>query len=363
MVIQNKNIIWCLKSDIVLFWVHNLTQNKTIYTENEIYEVYYSSVYDVYFFYYKGNDNHSNEIINHILNLKNNLNNDVHVLLSDFRCVDVIIETLETIGHVKYSIVNHMGEMIYDTRPRSIKNLRNIKYYFSCSDIFNEHSVISDFQMTNKFIKDYKYSLIYFYFKLGFNFIEKGLFDTNLLLRQNKFFLYTKSKENSQRRELIDMVLSSNKIKQKDFSEKELFWFKLNNSTHHTSFLFDYNSCKFNIVMETQPLQKEKNNLSNFCSEKTLKSLIVSTPSYVVLQEDVFRDLKDYGFYFLNQEFGEYNYNNYTRFCEFLNVCKENEIDDLYQKSYQHSKFNKLKLEEYIFSDKVKEIKFLTNKQ
>ena len=34
----------------------------------------------------------------------------------------------------------------------------------------------------------------------------------------------------------------------------------------------------------------------------------------------------------------------------------------LYKKSHEQSKQNKLKLEEYIYSDKTKEIKLLTNK-
>jgi hypothetical protein len=360
--IRNRKIIWCIKSDIALYWVHNLTQNKVLYFENDIHQIYYSELFDVFFVYYRGEDNDEVKIFNDLLSLTNQFNNQVHAVFCDFRCMDNILKTVDDVDYISYSIVNHMGEMVYNTHPRNIKDLKNIKYYFSCSDLFDENNTVSDFQNTNKFILDYRYSLTYFYFKLGFNFIQKGDYNLNPSQREDKVFLYTKAKENSQRQELIDMVLSTNRIKSKEFNEHEMFWFKHNNSTHHTSFIIDYNSCKFNLVMETQPLQKHSNTLSNFCSEKTLKSLMVSTPSYVVLQESVYQDLKRNGFYFLNEEFGEYSFNNYKTFCFFLHNSNETELTKLYTKSYEYSKLNKLILEEYIYSDKVEEIELLTNK-
>lgn len=360
--IRNKKIIWCHKSDIALYWVHNLTQNKVLYFENDNYEIYHSELFDVFFFYYKGEDNNEINILNDLLSLTNQFNNQIHVVLCDFRCVDNVLKMVDEVGYINYSVLNHMGEMVYNTRPRNINDLKNIKYYFSCSDLFDEDNTISDFQRTNKFIKDYKYSLIYFYYKLGFNFIQRGEHIINLSERENKVFLYTKAKQNSQRQEMIDMILPTDRIKTKNFNEDEIFWFKHNNSTHHSSFIVDYNSCMFNLIMETQPLQRNSNILSNFCSEKTLKSLMVSTPSYVALQEDVYEDLKKYGFYFLNQEFGEYSFQNYITFCLFLKLTDDTEFEKLYKKSHEFSRHNKIKLEEYIYSDKVEEIKLLTNK-
>lgn len=360
--IQNKKIIWCLKSDIAIFWVHNLTQNKIFYDETDTHEIYYSDLFDVFFFYYKGNDDNEISILNDLLNLMNKFNNHVHAIFCDFRCVDNLLKMIDSVDYIDYSVLNHMGEMVYHNRPRNVKDLKNIKYYFSCSDLFNEENQITHFQNTNKFIKDYKYSLIYFYFKLGFNFIQKGVYNLNVVNRENKVFLYSKAKENSQRQELINLILPTNIIKSKKFTEDDMFWFRHNNSKHHTSFLIDYNSCKFNLIMETQPLQKQSNILSNFCSEKTLKSLMVPTPSYVVMQEDVYNQLKDFGFYFLNQEFGEYNFSNYIKFCNFLNDCTQTDFDTLFEKSFQSSKLNKHKIEEYIYSDKEYEIKLLTNK-
>jgi hypothetical protein len=85
-----------------------------------------------------------------------------------------------------------------------------------------------------------------------------------------------------------------------------------------------------------------------------------------LLQHDVYHSLKDYGFYFLNEEFGEYeNENsdyfteNYKRFCEFLKNASDSDMESLFNKAYEKSKYNKVKLEDYIYSDKVKEINLL----
>ena len=359
--IRNKKIIWCIKSDLCLSWVHNLTQNKILYEESDTYEIYYSNTYDVFFFYFKGEDNNHENILNNISTLIKDFKNDVHVVLCDFRSIIKVVGLLDRSNDIKFSIVNHVGEMIYNTHPINVKDLKNIKYYFSCSDLFDENNNISDFQNTNKFIKDYRYSLIYFYFKYGYNFIQKGQHIIENCIPKDGIFLYTKSKKNSQRENLINMILGSSRVVSKEFNETDKFWFGVNNHSVHNTFLIDYNICKFNLVMETQPPYKENNILSRFITEKTLKSLLVPTPPYILMQKDVYDDLKKYGFYFLNEEFGEYNFNNYEKFCEFLKKSDDLAFNDLYNKTIDKSKKNKIKLEEYIYSDKIKEIKLLLN--
>ncbi len=360
MLLENKKILWSHKSDISLSWVHTLTQKKVLIYDSENYEIYYSKMFDMYFFYFKSNDNDVTPIIDNINELSNS-SNDIHVVLCDFRCVDKLITLLDNKIDIKYSILNHMGEMVYDNNPRPIKELKNLKYYFSCGDLFDGQNKISDLQKSNKFILDYRYSLIYFYFKLGFNFIQKGQHIFKNERPENKIFLYTKSKLKSQRNHLIQMALTLEKIKTKEFNQEDEFWFNLNNKTHHISFVIDYSICKFNLVMETQPLTKEKNLLSKFITEKTIKSLLTPTPSYVVMQSEVYEDLNNHGFYFLNKEFGEYGYKNYETFCEFFKNCDEQSFNNLYEKSKINSINNKIKLEEYIFSDKTKEINLLWN--
>jgi hypothetical protein len=137
-----------------------------------------------------------------------------------------------------------------------------------------------------------------------------------------------------------------------------MFWSNQNNNLYHTPFLVDYNEYKFNLVFETQPPFDYSNVHSNFITEKTLKALMVTTPSYVLLQQDTYAKLVESGFYFLNQEFGEYNLENYQKFCIFLS---EYSNDDLFNGAILKSGANKQKLEDYIYSYKEQEIKLLIN--
>jgi hypothetical protein len=352
----NENIIVCLMNDISIYWVHNLENNKKVIHEQDDFVVYKSN--KCHYLYYKKD---FNSLYNYLTELSTN--NYVHLVIADFKDADYLIGILDYKNEFDYSIVNHFGETLYDTNPIKIKQLNNIKYYFSCGDLITDENEISEFQKTDKFIKDYRYSLIYFYFKLGFNFLQNGIQTLHLNDKENKFFLYTKSKKDSQREKLINLALETKKIKPKEFTEEEYFWFKYNNQNNHMLFMFDYTLCKFNLVMETQPLTKEPNNLSRFITEKTLKTLLVPTPSYLVLQEEVYNELKGFGFYFLNEEFGEYNFSNYEKFCEFLKQSDDIILNNLYNKTIDKSKQNKIKLEEYIYSDKIKELNLLLNKQ
>jgi hypothetical protein len=360
-----KNIIYCQQTDIVIHWVHHLTSDKKLYSVSDKHIIYYSEKFDLYFFYSTFED--YNDII---INLKEltKQENYVHFLVCDFRGGNEILNYFEEndLHNFDFSIVNHMGEVIFDTKPKNLIYLNKLKYYFSCSDVLSIKkfgSEIAEIQKTNKFILDYKYSLLYFYSKLGLNNIKTGEHIINNENRLNKVFLYTKVKSGSQREILINMIKNNSRIKTKEFDTEDWFWNYANYNNNHISFLIDYNICKFNLVMETQPLTKEKNNLSRFMTEKTLKSFLVPTPSYVALQEEIYRDLSNYGFHFLNKEFGDYDFSNYERFCNFLLNSNDKEIDEMFVKNYSYSKLNKLKLEEYIYSDKVEEIKLLTNKQ
>ena len=117
-----------------------------------------------------------------------------------------------------------------------------------------------------------------------------------------------------------------------------------------------------------------KENCNLFLSEKTLKALMVSTPTYVLLQYPVYQKLKEAGFYFLNEEFGKYDNScdilyssikkyeeNYNNFCEWLKNCSDIEFDEMFQKTYKKSINNKTILETYLNSDKEKEINLLIN--
>ena len=70
----------------------------------------------------------------------------------------------------------------------------------------------------------------------------------------------------------------------------------------------------------------------------------------------LYEQLTSNGFYFLNQEFGEYNFENYKNLCTFMNGCTSDELETFFNTTFEKSKHNKEKLEAYIYSYKEKEI-------
>jgi hypothetical protein len=355
--LENEKIIVCLTDDTSIYWVHNLESNKEMVLDVDNYVIYKSN--KCFYFYFKQNINNSYHDI-----LKLSEKNYIHIVVSDFADINNILEILDHNNKIDYSVVNHMGETQYDDSPVKIKNLNNIKYYFSCGDLLNKDTnQISKFQESDKFILDYRYSLTYFYIKLGFNFFEKGEVSLHNESRKNKVFVYSKSKIGSERETLLKQVITSGRVYNKVFNEEDKFWNNLRYNNYHLSFFTDYMSSKINLVTETQPPSfYNQPNLSRYITEKTLKSLMVTTPSYLLCQKETYDNLKDHGFYFINEEFGQYNLDNYKKFVTFINDCNDFVFDQFFQRTFKKSKLNKIKLEEYIYSDKTKEINLLINK-
>lgn len=379
--IVDKNIIMCDYGDTSLYWVHNLSNDRQFACITDLWLIYYSKKFDVYFFYYlQKNTLIENTFINELPNVVNN-NKSTHLVIS--RISNQEIDYFENIklDKFKYSILNFNSETFYETDNfRNIKNCKNISYLFSCTnllDIEKNNKIVNgnwQYENSNKFILDYKYSFDYFYTKFGYCYFQKGEQELKVANRQNKVFLYSKSpSKDSQhpRQKVILRAFETDRIYNKSYSDEDWFWYFANYNTYHLPFTIDYNLCKFNLVVETQSLltfksEKYLTDENKFFSEKTLKALMVSTPAYVLLQHDVYHSLKDYGFYFLNEEFGEYeNENsdyfteNYKRFCEWLTNASDSDMESLFNKAYEKSKYNKVKLEDYIYSDKVKEINLL----
>jgi hypothetical protein len=352
--IKDSKIIVCLLDDIAIRWVHYLDPFKLLIESNQDYILYKSN--ECYFLYYRKDY----QILMPTL-FDISQNNYVHLVLTDFINVDTALILIDNY-RIDYSILNHMGEIIYEDSPRNLNNLKNYKYFFSCGDILKANpkhiNSISDIQTSGKMILDYRYSLIYFYIKCGFNFFQKGEMNLSIIERKDGVFLYGKAVDRSWREEYIREIIKTDRAYVKSFSDEDMFWSNQNNNLYHTPFVADYNEYKFNLVFETQPPFYDGNIHSNFITEKTLKALMSITPSYVLLQQDTYNKLTESGFYFLNQEFGEYNLENYKKFCIFL---KEYSNDDLFNSAILKSATNKEKLEDYIYSYKEKEIKLLIN--
>jgi hypothetical protein len=357
--IVDSKIILCVSTDIVLYWVYYLSPNSDIVSVSNNYIVFRLNDGE-----YIVQITNSNE--NTVMNIVNLLTekNYVHFVLCDFDKVNHYITKFESedIKNFNYSLVNYMSETVYDTEPRPLDKLNKIKYYFTSTNVLarsGNQNVISDFQtnMGNRFILDFRYSLTYFYTKLGFNYFQKGNHLFTNSNRLNKVFLYSKS-INSTRDKSIKEAIETGKIFEKTYSDEDWFWYFNNYNQYHTPFIVDYNSCKFNLVMETQLQESNGQLVGLFFSEKTIKTFLVPTPSYVLLQEEVYKQLISNGFYFLNVEFN----NNYKDFCDFLKNGSDKDMGELFELTYHKSKSNKLRLEEYIYSLKQREINLLFSK-
>jgi hypothetical protein len=357
--IVDSKIILCVSTDIVLYWVYYLSPNSDIVSVSNNYIVFRLNDGE-----YIVQITNSNE--NTVMNIVNLLTekNYVHFVLCDFDKVNHYITKFESedIKNFNYSLVNYMSETVYDTEPRPLDKLNKIKYYFTSTNVLarsGNQNVISDFQtnMGNRFILDFRYSLTYFYTKLGFNYFQKGNHLFTNSNRLNKVFLYSKS-INSTRDKSIKEAIETGKIFEKTYSDEDWFWYFNNYNQYHTPFIVDYNSCKFNLVMETQSQESNGQLVGLFFSEKTIKTFLVPTPSYVLLQEEVYKQLISNGFYFLNVEFN----NSYKDFCDFLKNSGDKDMDELFELTYHKSKSNKLRLEEYIYGEKQREINLLFSK-
>lgn len=376
---SNKKIIMALWTDeMSLNWVHHLTSDiEFLCLKQNKYLIFYSKKFDLYFFYYLELDCDVLLFEEDISKL--NKNNFIHIVIAFGPCKDRLLTYLSSkkIKNLKHSLLFTTGDPFLDKRPHELRLFKNLSYIFSSTNIVkdynpNDEQYVDDYWIENnseKFYIDYKYSLSYYYFRLGLNFSQKGIEHIEISNRKNEVFLYSKSNDNHSPRNIaIKTAIDSNKIYEKCLTNDDLFKSVIRHDNYHLPFIIDYNTCKFNLIMETNKPSKvdneetyEKHNI--FLSEKTLKGLFVPTPTYILLMPPTYNCLKEYGFYLLNSEFekGEYDYSNYERFCDWLKNCSDEDFDRMYDISYQKSKHNKELLEKYIYSDKIKEINLLTN--
>jgi hypothetical protein len=373
--IKGKSIVMCMYEDTALYWVHSLTYKKKFGCLHNNWMIYYSEIYDLYFFYFMkdlGIESTTNpKFLTDIKSIQES--NKVHFILTFSKSAADLLEHFEQtkyLPNIKYSILNYNSEVFTEDRPFNLNNYKNISYVFSCTNLLKaEDESIPNWLEKNphKFKLDFKYPMIYFYHKLGFNYFQKGQQQIEITNRLSKIFLYCKvaSKVLNSRYQNIQLAMETNRIYEKEYSEEDWFWYFANYNHYHTPFVIDYNMCKFNLVMETNYILRQSegddNCSNNFFSEKTLKALMVPTPSYVLLRNETYESLKDYGFYLLNEEFQVLNneYFSYQAFCNFMKNCSDLEFDNLFDQSFKRSKMNKKLVEQYIYSDKSKEIGLL----
>jgi hypothetical protein len=375
----NSESIICtsIYEDDAKFWVYTLIKNKKAVYKDEDWIIYYSDFHRIYLFFFIGRSSNANLFIdNHITPLLHNKNR-VHLILrrrNEYN--DVIIDRIENnrIDGLLYSLVNYDGENFSDGNPHELSLYKKMSYLFT-GTIPVRKGPDENISTPSKWVKenqqrcilDYKYNLTYFYFLFGFNHFQRGEQQIEISNRMNRVFLYSKTHNpSSERTKLIVQALKTDKIFNKKYSEEDWFWYTANYNTYHLSYFLDYNMCKFNLVTESVDVTEMLGDGQARCifvTEKTLKALSVSTPAYVLLTPDVYKALSEYGFYFLNDEFGEYSdISNYGRFTDFLKGASEEDLDNLFKKSFEKSKRNKPLLESYIYSDKKRELDLLTRR-
>jgi hypothetical protein len=374
----DKKIIMSRWDDTIsTTWVHSLTLDREFLCllENQ-YLIFYSKKFDLYFFYSLDVEFNDVDFKDKLLKLTEN--NFVHILISHSPfCYKFLTFLSEVeIKNLKHSLLFLTADPFLDNRPFDLKLYKKLNYIFSSTNVVKDRNP-NDLRWfdnmwlennINKIYIDHKYSLAYYYFRFGLNFIQNGENLIEISNKKNKVFLYSKTNYKSNRDIAINMALNSNKIYEKVFSKEDIFFNYRNEDNYHIPFIIDYNICKFNLIMETNKPSNdddeetyEKENI--FLSEKTLKGLMVDTPCYILLKPQTYKTLKDYGFYMLNSEFedGEYDFSNYERFCQWLKNCTDIEFNEMYKKAFEKSKKNKELLEKYIYSDKETEINLLIN--
>jgi hypothetical protein len=378
--LKNSNFIATQVVDVTVFWLNILSNDNEVVYVDEIVVVFYSKNNDYYTIYFTNETHFLNSFLNSKLeNLLNN-GNKLHYVLSDSSNRNFLLEFFENKfehQNLKYSIANINSEVFYEDEPYDLKNLKKVSYIFTGGSIVNRNGESWVKENKSKIVLSFMYSLTYFYHKFGFCYYQPGENKLDISNRENKVFLYSKNAGlHTSRTMLIKKAISTGKVYEKEYSESDWFWYYVNYNYYHMPFFYDYNICKFNIVTETQDPTMHDEKMNHFLSEKTLKALMVSTPCYVLLQSDVYKELADYGFYFLNSEFGEYNDDNipaveylkhnpkkwnenYHKFINFLKTASDTEFDDMFKKAYEKSKNNKVLLEKYFQTNKTMEINLL----
>ncbi len=366
--------------DNSIWWMHNLASDKELVFIDENYMIFYSKKFDFYSLYFICE---SDKVFSFFKNDDPIIsNNYFHYLLCDSRARNSLLnlfEEKEFGENFKYSILNINSEVFYETEPFDLNSLKKVSYLFSGGTLISQNSDKPIWLQENshKFILDFKYPLHYFYHKFGFVYYQHGPDELEISNRKNKVFLYSKhAGQHTARFDSIKHALNTDRIFEKSYSNEDWFWYYQNYNYYHMPFYYDYNLCKFNLVMETQHPSQESSKLNLFLSEKCLKALMVSTPAYVMLVPSVYKEMTEYGFYFLNSEFGTYNMDevemtenlkpypkkwnqNYHNFLNFIKTASDKELDDLFAKAFEKSKNNKVILEKYLYEDKVKEINLL----
>jgi hypothetical protein len=197
--------------------------------------IYYSEIYDLYFFYFikdTGIETTKNpKFLTGIKSIQES--NKVHFVLTFNTSATDLLEHFEhakDLPNLKYSILNYNSEVFVENNPFNLNNYNNISYVFSSTNLLKAEDDDTPNWLNNnshKFKLDYKYPLIYFYHKLGFNYFQKGEQQIEIKNRLSKIFLYSKvaGKDENTRYQNIQLAMETDRIYEKVYSEEDWFWY------------------------------------------------------------------------------------------------------------------------------------------
>jgi hypothetical protein len=355
--IENSKIIIAIGNDSI-YLTYNIDTNKKLIFENQLSSLYFLENENCYLLL-----NNSrvfiNEFKDYIYPLINEflIKNKIHILLSA-ESGDELSEIIKFINKsyqncsIKYSIIMIAGEVYSES---FLKNIDDTLFKGVITSTYNSN-IIDILSNKEKYNLNYLHTLTYFYILAGY---YLGVEDVNVLTNNKRFpkiFYYSKSNECKEYFiKILEETIPNEFLYPKHYTDNMKYLSKFlpyERTVHFTTSFFDYTTCMFNLTFESSIY-------NGYMTEKTFKAIISNTPTFLVINDDVYNSLKEYGFYFLNDEFkGNDIMETYLNFIEYFKKCNEIEIRNLYERTSTLSMNNRKLLYQYIHSYKDKELEY-----
>jgi hypothetical protein len=354
--IENSKIIIAIGRDAI-YLSYNIFQKKQLIFEAQSSSFYFLENKNCYLLLFNIPVD-TNEFKTHISSILNKYihSNKLHILLgAEYPCVNQVYNFIDKNYNnlLKYTVCMIAGEVYSES---FLKNIDDTLFKGILTSTYNSN-IIDNLTDTNKYNLNHLYTLIYFYYLGGY---YLGVVDDMVVSNNDRFpkiFYY--SKLNNPKKEFIKLIekhIPTELLYPKHYSNdiRDLTKFSpFPQLSHFTTSFFDYTTCMFNLTFESSIY-------NGYMTEKTLKAIISNTPTFLVINDDVYHSLNEYGFYFLNDEFkGNNIMETYLNFIEYFKKCNENEIRNLYERTSILSMNNRKLLYQYIHSHKDKELEYL----
>jgi len=242
-----------------------------------------------------------------------------------------------------------------------------------CSFPFDEKvnmitSVKPNGTILHNFIYDIKLCIPYFFYRHQISLVNFELLDEFSDKHfKDKLFFYLRRFEDGKPKQK-DRAYFIKKLKEK-VSENYLETFnpllrdfELSNVSvglYHLGNFFDYNSCMFNMIFESQKVDRGDDR-GTWISEKSIFAVLFANPFFLLANPTILKAYKELGIELLNDEFvGNNIEEKFDMFCELFTNGKLEDRKNLFLKMKGKQKENRKKILDYIYSPKTEVIKFI----